>query len=243
MIRQWLDRKLRIVLRPERVVTWLTLFWLLLLYWIYIRTFERIDYFSMPPDRWLSVEDRYPLLDLIEPVVLIALEFISPRVLRHFIPVLIGALLAHLAVQRFLVSFYDLPDLTCARKLLSRLRAWRLPKKPLVRLDADNFKRKRREDPLLRVGGPLKVNVERGSVIVTEINGRRARVLGPGICHLARFERPFTIIDLRPQDRQKDEATMMTRDGIDITASVGVTFHIESNDQSPSHDVPFPFDE
>ena len=242
MTSRWPDKNHRTVQGLEKLITWLTLFVLLLLYWGYVWMFERIDYFAMPPSWWLSAVNRYPLLELIEPAVLLVAEFISFRVLRHFAPIVAAAFLARMAVHRFLVSFYDLPDQKSARELLSRLRAWRVPKKPVVNADPDSFKRQRRENPVFTVGGPARVNVERGSAIVTERNGRFARVLGPGVRYLADFEHPFAIIDLRPQDRHKDESTMMTRDGIEITASVGVTFHIEANDQLPSQDVPFPFD-
>jgi regulator of protease activity HflC (stomatin/prohibitin superfamily) len=242
MTSHWPDRNHRSVQGLEKLVTWLTLFVLLVLYWGYAWIFERIDYFAAPPGWWMSVVNRYPLLDLIEPAVLLAAEFLSIRVLRHFIPIVLAALLARTAVHRFLASFYDLPDQNSAKGLLKRLRAWRIPDKPVAKLDADNFTHAQTNNTVLKVGGPAKVEVERGSAIVTEVNGRYARVLGPGVRYLARFERPFAIIDLRPQDRHTDESTMMTRDGIEITASVGVTFHIESNDQLPSHDVPFPFD-
>lgn len=238
----WPDRKHRSIQGPEKLVTWLTLFVLLFLYWGYAWMFERIDYFALPPDWWVLAISRYPLLELIEPAVLLVAEFFSFAVLRHFIPIVLAALLARVAVHRFLASFYSLPDQKSARKLLGRLSAWRVPKKPVTTLDAGTFRRQRRENPVLSVGGPAKVNVERGSAIVTEINGRYARVLGPGVGYLTRFERPFAIIDLRPHDRHTDESAMMSRDGIEIKASVGVTFHIESNDQLPSHDVPFPFD-
>jgi hypothetical protein len=68
------------------------------------------------------------------------------------------------------------------------------------------------------------------------------RVLDAGSWALARFEYPFEVVDVRPQDRQKDDVKMMTKDGINITTSVGVTFRFETEDQLPSHEDPFPFD-
>lgn len=238
----WPDKDRRSVQGLEKFVTWLALFVLLFLYWGYVWLFERIDYLAIPPAWWQSLVGRYPLLDLIAPLVLIPFEFLSFRVLRHFIPVLLAAGLARMAVHRFLASFFTLPDTDSAKTLLQRLRAWQVPNRPSVKLDADNFARERRHNPILTVGGPARVNVGRGSAIVTELNGRFARVLGPGSQFLARFEYPFAVIDLRPQNRSTDATKLMTTDGIEITASVGVTFHIAYIKKRPTEDVPFPFD-
>jgi len=239
---QWPDQNHRNVQGAEKFVTLLALLVFASLYWGYVWIFERVDYIAFPPGWWLTIVGRYPLLDIIEPLVLIPAEFLSWRVIRHFIPVLLGAWLARFAVQRFLHSFYDLGDSEQSKVLLGRLRAWRVPNKPSVKLNADNFSRESRDNPILTVGGPAKVSVERGNAIVTELNGRFARVLGPGTQYLARFEYPFAVIDLRPQERSTEASKLMTSDGIEVTATVGVSFHIAAHDQPPTPQVPFPFD-
>ena len=102
MTSQWPDKNHRSVQGVEKFVTWFALFVLLFLYWGYIWIFERIDYLAAPPDWWVSMVTRFPLLDLIEPIVLIPAELASFRVLRHFIPVVLAAWLARMTVRRFL---------------------------------------------------------------------------------------------------------------------------------------------
>jgi len=227
----------------DRWVTWLTIVVLWLLYWGYAWFIERIDYVNASPAWWETVSGRYPLFDYIAPAILVPAELLAWSVVRHFIPVLIGAWLARKAMHHFLATFYSLPDEQGGKELLKRLRRWRKPKKEAtVTLDVETFESERGENALITVGGPCRTVIKRGNAVATEINGRFSRVLDSGSWILGRFEYPARIVDIRPQDRQNDDAKMMTRDGINITASVGVTFHIESNEQAPSHEVPFPFD-
>jgi regulator of protease activity HflC (stomatin/prohibitin superfamily) len=239
---QWPDRNNRNLQGIEKFVTWLALLVLLLLYWGYAWAFERVDFLAAPPGWWTWLINRFPLFDALEAFILIPAEFFSWSVLRHFIPILLAAWMARRAVYYFLETFYGLQMEGAGKVLLDRLRSWTVPNEPGVSLDAQNITGERGDNPILTVGGPARVYVERGTAIVTELNGHFARVLGPGTQFLARFEYPVQTIDLRPQDRHTDDARMMTKDGIDVTASVGVTFHIMSNDQAPSHETPFPFD-
>jgi regulator of protease activity HflC (stomatin/prohibitin superfamily) len=239
---QWPTEDDRSIHGFSKLVTWLALIFLVLLYWGFAWIMEQNDFLSAPPPLWTSVVGRYPLFEVVQAYILVPLEFIWPSVLRHFIPVLVGAWLARKAVHRFLMTFYGLPSEKDARELLQRLRSWRAPNMPGVTLEVDNFERERTVNPVLQVGGPAMVVVERGCSLITELDSRYARVLGPGTQFLGRFERPFALVDLRPQDRQSNETRMMTKDGIDIKASVGITFQISSNDQTPSHEVTFPFE-
>lgn len=226
----------------EKWVTWLTICVLWFLYWGYVWFFERIDYVATPPGWWEWLVKRYPLFDFVQLFILVPAEFIAWSVVRHFIPVLLGGWLARMAVHRFLATFYSLPDEKDGKALLKRLRRWRKPdKKATVSLDLEDFESERAENPILMVGGPARAVVRRGNAVVTEINGRLARVLDPGSWILARFEYPSQIVDIRPQDRQNDEVKMMTKDGINVMTSVSVTFHIDSKDQSPSPEVQFPY--
>jgi regulator of protease activity HflC (stomatin/prohibitin superfamily) len=227
----------------KKWVSWLTLCLLWFLYWGYVWFFERIDYVSAPPAWWEWLIKRYPLFEYVDLAILVPAEFIAWSVIRHFIPVLLGAWLARRALYRFLSTFYSLPEENDGKAFLKRLRRWRKPdKKATVSLDTDEFASKRGENPILRVGGPARAVVKRGNAVVTEINGRLARVLDAGSWLLARFEYPFQIVDIRPQDHQKDEVKMITKDGINIKTSVGVTFHVDPKDQSPSPEVQFPYD-
>jgi regulator of protease activity HflC (stomatin/prohibitin superfamily) len=104
------------------------------------------------------------------------------------------------------------------------------------------FEEARKNEPLLRIGGPGRINIPPGFAVVTEVNGRFRRVLGPGTRTLYRFEYPRTVVDIRPQERELDNVSMVTSDGIELTTSISVTFQVDKGKEKPTPDQPFPFD-
>lgn len=218
------------------------MFILLLGYWLYVWQFERINLTQVPPSWWSVIVDRFPLFQIFSRFFLSLLELLSPRVLRHFIPVILGGLLARISISRFLESFYDLPDHAAANSLLSRLLAWGAPNRPVGSISHREFEGQIERNPLLRVGGPGFLFVNQGTVALTEKNGHFIRTLGPGSHLLDRFEYPAAALDVRPQEREATNVKMFTSDGIDLTADVSVTFQIGRGGQEPSREQPFPFD-
>ena len=215
---------------------------LVLGYWLYIWQFERINYSQAPPAWWNAVLVRYPLFEIISRLFLSIVELLSPRVLRHFIPLVAGAWMARIAISRFLESFYDLPDQSVAKSLLSRLLAGGIPGRSVGSINHRNFKEQLEKNPQLRIGGPGYLYVEPGTVALTERNGRCSQALGPGNHPLGRFEYPAAVLDIRPQEREATSVKMVTSDGIDLTVDVSVTFQVGRGGQEPSRVNPFPFD-
>jgi len=211
-------------------------------YWLYIWQFERVNYSSTPPEWWIAILNRYPLFEIISRFFLSVVELFSPRVLRHFIPLIAGLWLARVAIRRFLESFYDLAGQSAAKSLLNRLLARGIPSTSIGSLNHQNFKEQLKRNTQLRVGGPGYLYIESGAAAITEYNGRFKRVLSSGNHALARFEYPVAVIDIRPQERDIHNIRMMTSGGIDLTVDVSVIFRIGRDGRRPSRQQQFPFD-
>jgi regulator of protease activity HflC (stomatin/prohibitin superfamily) len=212
-------------------------------YWMFAWRLEQIDLTGSPPGLWLRVVSFFPLFDLFTGWVTLAAEFLSPRVLRHFIPVLVGLGLSLVSVVRFLRSFYDLPSSRAVIWFLIRSVLGRAPFGAVVAIRRESFEEDRRKQPILRIGGPGKISVRNGDAVATERNGRFQRILGPGPHKLGRFEYPFAVVDVRPQERENSDVTLITGDGIELKTRVDVAFQIDSGDEERSKKKPFPFDE
>lgn len=219
--------------------------WLILLlimfilgYWIFARYLERIDVPTTTPDWWRLILQR----DM-PPSFTLVLEFFHWRVLRHFIPLLVGVWLAYQAAVGLLWVMYDLPDRPAAAAFLSRLAYsdTAVIMTP-INLRSQSFAESRQKHPLLHIGGPGWVRVEIGNVAVTEWNGRFYRILGAGAHKLERFETVYAVLDLRPQERTATQIPLMTQDGIPLTANLAVHFRLASANQTQSINDPFPFD-
>lgn len=130
---------------------------------------------------------------------------------------------------------------------------------PGLVLQRERLQELRREQALLRVGGPGNIVVPNSDVVVTEYNGHFCRVLGPGVQTLMPFEYVRSMLDLRPQDREGD-VTGVTQDGVELTCHVAVTFRLSNDDryfsaedelaqdpqqeaQRPTRDRPYPYGE
>jgi regulator of protease activity HflC (stomatin/prohibitin superfamily) len=231
----------RVLQKYHKLIGQLLLALLVVGYWLYAWQLERISYEVAPPNIWSQVVTSYPLFSVAESVVLFLFEFLSPRVLRHLIPLVAGFWLARVVVVRFLESFYDLSDRSMAKSLLGRLMNLGAPNRSMGSLGHNQETVALRQNPQLRVGGPGFIHVSPGSAVLTEVNGHIAHVYGPDSHALSRFESPRAIVDLRPQERKSEEIEIVTSDGIDLTATISVTFHVDSAGQAPTRDQPFPF--
>lgn len=225
-----------------RFLSLLILLALLAGYWLFAWQLERINLSGSPPALWQSVVAAFPLFDIATNWVILASEFFSPRVLRHFIPVFIGLGLAFVAVVRFLRSFYDLPDSSLTSSFLLGSVFGRAVSGSVVVIEREKFEELRRKRPMLRIGGPGKIAVRGGDSVVTERNGRFRRVLGPGVHSLGRFEYPVAVVDVRPQERENATVKLITGDGIELNTKVSVAFQIDPGDEARSKKQPFPFD-
>ena len=228
--------------RYNKPLSMLILLLFVLGYWLFVWQLERISELQNLPAWWESMAASYPLLSFLTPIILIPLQMLSPRVLRHLIPLVAGVIMARIAVQRFLESFYDLADGAAARALLSRLTASQNSTRPRLAISPQSMAMES-QHTLLHVGGPGSVSVGRGYTLVTEQNGHFKRVLGPGSYTLARFEYPHSLVDVRPQERETEAIYMVTGDGIELQVAIGITFQISEGSKSPTREQSFPFDE
>jgi regulator of protease activity HflC (stomatin/prohibitin superfamily) len=218
------------------------LFLLFFGYWFFVRQLEQVD-LTLTTWAWVkTIVDALTLLPFSDFAIWVA-EFFTWRVLRHLIPFFVGWWLARKAILGMLQSFYDLEDETAADTLLYRLSASRIGFARPTLVSLDTFEEAREKVPLLKIGGPGRIVVMSGAVLVTELHGRFNRILGPGRHVLSRFEVPRTLLDLRPHEREADNIKMMTSDGIEISTSLTITFQILRGDEKPTRGNPFPYDE
>ena len=209
----------------------------MLLYWVAAHYLERLDLTVSLNTRWQTWLPGLPPLPM--PFVVLA-EFFHPRVLRHFIPVFTGWVLAYLAAASLLRVLYDLPDSATARRFLSRL-VGEAAQEPAVAVSVNTLAKLRQSSELLRVGGPGLVQVPAGEVGVTEVNGRFHRLIPSGKQKIGRFEYIHALLDLRTQERHLSETPLVTRDGIDMTADVILVFRIDTGGLLPTRENPFPY--
>jgi hypothetical protein len=217
---------------------------LTLFYWLFVYVAERVNAAEALGDANLLAQffSEFILLEPLRDPVYFVLGMFHWRVLRHFIPIIVGWLAAYGLVVNAVRFFYDLPDTGTARRTIGRLKDWERPHAHPETLNLNNFAEKEQDSHLLRVGGPGRVEVAIGCAIVTEINGKYKQTLGAGKHSLVRFERVVAMLDLRLQERTQTDIQAMTRDGIALKTEMTITFRIKRSDEPPTKANPFPFD-
>ncbi|KAA3659896.1 MAG: hypothetical protein DWQ04_20935 [Chloroflexi bacterium] len=232
---------------PPRVQTsgqqtgWLRLVFLLMLiaYWVFAWYMERINLSNVPLPNLIGAVIPFPL-----PSSLTFLrELFHWRVLRHFLPVIVGAWLAYEAAASLVKALYDLPDKPGAKRLLSRLIRAQAPAGTPLPIQNATLEDVRGRHVLLRVGGPGIVRINRGDVAVTELNGRFHRILPAGMYNLHRFEYIHAVLNLQPQERFATNIPLVTRDGIQFSVDIHVLFQIKPGPEPVTATREFPMDE
>jgi regulator of protease activity HflC (stomatin/prohibitin superfamily) len=224
---------------------WLVLAVIFIGYWLFVASLERIEgnivlasilRRDLTPAQAAAIS--FPLW-----LTWLA-EMVHPRVLRHFIPIIVGWWLAVQAAISLMQVLYDCSDRRTAAEFLRRQRRNQAGgQETPYTVSPKNLADMRGESILLRVGGPVWVNIPDGHAAVTERNARFLRVLPPGVHTLGRFEYLLGVVDLRPQERSATGVTMLTREGIPLQADVELTFRIDPGDDPVTHRRPFPFRE
>ena len=220
---------------------WFALLVLFVGYWFFVSNLERIDANLVLARIFVpNLPPGQAALVTFSPVATWLVEMFHPRVLRHFIPVLVGWWLAVQAAISLMQVLYNCPDRRTAAEFLRRQRHNR-PGSDLYVVSAKNLEQERESSILLGVGGPVTVQIPLGHAAVTERNGRKQRVLPPGIHNLGRFEYVQGVVDLHPQEKTATDVMMLTKEGISLRADIGLTFRITPGDSPVTHDQPFPF--
>ncbi len=214
------------------------LLFLLFMFWVYARYIERVDVLLIT--NWFN--QRLPILPTL-PGLSFILGFFHWKVLRHVIAVAVGWYFAYDAAVVLVKLLYDLPDRDGAKNFLSRLLNPASGSGGVPQVTPATLAAERRESVLLRVGGPGRVNVPPGHVIVTELNGRFQRILPAGSHSLGRYEYLHAVLDLQPQSRTVAEFTAYSRDGIELRVGLTIVYRIRRGDQMATRENPYPYDE
>ncbi|MFZ1400783.1 MAG: SPFH domain-containing protein, partial [Candidatus Promineifilaceae bacterium] len=157
--------------------------------------------------------------------------------------VIAGAYFAYDAAVILVKMLYDLPDRDDARQFLSRLLASGASTAAAAEVTPDSLASARHDSVLLRVGGPGRVQVPTGHVMVTELNGRFLRILPAGKHRLERYEYIHAVLDLQPQQRLVDEFAAFSRDGLELRVGLGIVYRIKMGSQIATRENPYPYDE
>ena len=212
---------------------------LFVIFWLFAHRLERIDLqATLAP--WQQA--WFPFVELPRAVVFAA-EMLHWRVLRHLVSAIIGWRLAHGAAVSLVRALYDLPDRQAAKSLLNRLQWTKTPPGKPLAVSGLTLEQAREKSELLRVGGPGRIAVQAGDVAVTELNGRFHRILGPGAHTLDRLEYIYALLDLRPQERIAKVVRLHTGDGIEIKADIAIAFRLDTGEEIPTQNVPYPYSE
>jgi hypothetical protein len=197
-------------------------------------------------------------------------SFTFPAVALRLAVITLPFILGLLVLQSPALSFINVPFFGRAPYVLLFLSWWlatacylvlagitiELPG-PLV--TRENLEKLRREEPLLRVGGPGPLIIGHSNVALAEKNGRFSRILGPGRQRLHHYEYIRTLLDLHAHETSVI-ASGITRDGIELQAELTVTYRLSHDDayfaspdplhqvttierQRPTRERPYPFGE
>jgi hypothetical protein len=207
---------------------------LLVCYWLFVWQMERIDLegYQFP----------FPIAITLPQFVVSFMTLFLPRVLRHFLPILLGFLLAYEMASNVLFYLYDLQDHSDARRFLNRLRNPGRFGGKAVTVTPQTLEKQRRESARLRAGGPGRVNIPVGHVAITELNGRYFRTIVGGSHILNSFEYVKAVLDLRPQERNNFKVRLQSREGLEVTTNASVTFRIGTGGAPATPRQPYPFD-
>ncbi|HIP70006.1 MAG TPA: SPFH domain-containing protein [Anaerolineae bacterium] len=165
----------------------------------------------------------------------------SFKVMRHLIPVIVGAYFAYEAAVHLVWQLYDFPDKKDARKFLGRLRSSGPSLEQPLLISADTLEDHRQDSVILHVGGPGRIQIKGTEVAVTEINDSLCRILPGGKHWLYPFEYVHTVIDLRPQERTATDVSVRTSDGIPLIVTFNIRYRVKQG-QQPTRQNPYPYD-
>ncbi|MEJ2750417.1 MAG: SPFH domain-containing protein [Anaerolineae bacterium] len=204
-----------------------------------MRSLERVNGLPALSAWWQTAVPFIPLPPQLIPIF----EMFHFRVLRHLIIPALGWYLAYRAAVSLVQTLYDLPDRAAAQQLLSRFQSRGTSQAKPIPVNRKVLEEKRAQSALLQVGGPGRIAVKAGDVVVTELNGRFHRILGPGGHMLRRLEYVHSVLDLRPQERHASDVRLTTRDGIDVNMDITVNFRLDTGGEFPSKERPYPYNE
>ncbi|MBI2976636.1 MAG: SPFH domain-containing protein [Chloroflexi bacterium] len=185
-------------------------------------------------------------------VVGLALSFVYPQTLRHFMPALVGCVLAVLLASNYVRDLFDLPDLTTGyRYLTASMFGWDYPS---INIKSGGYEvaeksqpgpgqvKKADTNPIPIIGGPGYVSVASGNVALFERVGGPSKVAGAGRHFIRRFETLREVVDLRDQFRTRDEVKALTKDGIPVKVrNVQASFRARTSNRDRTPKETFPF--
>jgi hypothetical protein len=168
-------------------------------------------------------------------------SLLAPPVVLHLIPVAAALWLVVRSGSMYLTDLFELESPSIARRyLLGAIFGLAYPR---ARIDRGDVHHLDRSNPVIRIGGPGRLQVHLGFAAVFETPTGLPRVYGPDRnAQLAGFERLRAVIDLRDQLRRVDEVRTVTRDGIEVFArDAQMMFRVYGGRRARSLEQPYPY--
>jgi len=158
---------------------------------------------------------------------------------RDMVPAALGIVAAFVLSACFIKELYGLKSLNAGIQHLFRCIFGTPTRGPVIRVaegqaqaDADHI--------LVRIGGPGKIVAFNDSAVLLEQGGRLTRIVRPGtVTILDPFEKIRDTLDLRPM-RWQFQVDALSKDGIEVTVELDVTFQINTKEHNPTAKTPFP---
>jgi len=161
------------------------------------------------------------------------------KLARDFMPAVIGIIAAYLLAARFVTDLYGLRNWGEGAKHLQRCLFGVPTRAPFVCV-AEGQVQAGDDHVLMRVGGPGRVVTYNNSAALLEKGGKLTRIVPPGTrITLEPFEKIRDTLDLRPM-RWQYQIEALSKDGIEVTVEVDITFQINTKRRSPTGKTPFP---
>lgn len=152
----------------------------------------------------------------------------TASVLGGMTPAIAGIVIALVLCASFISAVYKLGDAGEGRQFLTYRLFGRPGFSPYLIIQEGKISVGK--DSVKKIGGPAGLVVRQDSAVITEKEGKLARIIrGPGFPRLEAFEKIWDIIDLRPQ-RWPFKVNAITQDGIPITYEVAVKFKVGDTD-------------
>ncbi|MBI3243795.1 MAG: SPFH domain-containing protein [Chloroflexi bacterium] len=174
--------------------------------------------------------------------------------LRHFLPPLVGCVLAVLLASNYVRDLFELPDLqTGYRYLTASMFGWDYPS---INIKEGGYEvtekakpglgqqEKAETNPIPKIGGPGFVSIAPGNVALFERMGKPSKIAGAGKHFIGRFEALREVLDLRDQFRSREQVKAVTKDGVPVTVrNTQVSFRVRTGsrrrERKPDETYPF----
>ncbi len=160
---------------------------------------------------------------------------------RNIVPSIVALLLAYLLAARFAQALYKIDSPGKAQSFVRRC-LFGLPSfGPWLKI-AEGVIGGEEDHILVSVGGPGHLVVYNDTAVLLERSGQFTQVNSANFVPLKPFEKVYAAVDLRVK-RWVYPVSALSKEGIPIICEADISYQIDSEDNQPTEQSPFPFSE